>query len=247
MGTESVDEYCRKIETYLTRKNDGHLIRIVGPSFEVVSGWATQGVPIKVAFAGIDRYFERYYRKGPRRRPVKIDFCDADVLDVFDEWRRAVGVTATIHNLQLTIYNPQSILNPQSTIRNTGASLPAHLERVVRQLTSARVGGSLGTEFDALIDRVSVELDAARGKAGGLRGAERQALLDRLSVLDAELVQQARATLDASTQAALEREAGAELAGFRSGMTAAAFARAQTAAMDRLVRDRVKLPVVTFT
>ncbi len=93
MGTQPVDEYCREIETYLTRKNDGHLIRVVGPSFELVSRWAADGVPIKVAFAGIDRYFERYYRKGPRRRPVKIDFCEADVLDVFDEWRRAIGLT----------------------------------------------------------------------------------------------------------------------------------------------------------
>ena len=40
---------------------------------------------------GIDRYFERYYAKGPRRRPVRVEFCEADVLDVFDEWRRAVG------------------------------------------------------------------------------------------------------------------------------------------------------------
>src|SRR5262249_49462944 len=88
VGTEPV-EYCREIETYLCRKNDGHLIRVVGPSFEVVSGWEARGVPLKIAFEGIDRYFERYYRSGPRRRPVKIDFCDADVLDVFDEWKRA--------------------------------------------------------------------------------------------------------------------------------------------------------------
>ncbi len=93
VGTQPIDEYCREIETYLCRKNDGHLIRVVGPSFEVVSGWAAQGVPLKIALAGIDRYFERYYRKGPRRRPVKIDFCDADVLDVFDEWRRATGLS----------------------------------------------------------------------------------------------------------------------------------------------------------
>ncbi len=89
-----VAEYCREIETYLCRKNDGHLIRVVGPSFEIVSRWAIDGVPLKVALGGIDRYFERYYRKGPRRRPVRIDFCDADVRDVFDEWRRATGVSA---------------------------------------------------------------------------------------------------------------------------------------------------------
>ena len=86
------DEYCRDIEAYLCRKNDGHLIRIVGPSFERVCGWAGQGIPFKVACQGIDRYFEHYYAKGPRRRPVQIDFCEADVRDAFDAWRRAVGV-----------------------------------------------------------------------------------------------------------------------------------------------------------
>ncbi len=90
----NADDFCRSVEHYLTRKNDGHLVRIVGPSFDRVRGWAESGVPLKVVFAGIDRYFERYYAKGPRRRPVRIDFCEADVLDVFDEWRRAVGLSA---------------------------------------------------------------------------------------------------------------------------------------------------------
>ena len=91
---EDWDTYCRSVEAYLCRKNDGHLIRIVGPAFEQVCGWASRGVPLKVAQRGIDRYFERYYAKGARRRPVRIEFCEADVLDAFDEWRRAVGVPA---------------------------------------------------------------------------------------------------------------------------------------------------------
>ncbi|HMB78710.1 MAG TPA: hypothetical protein VKI43_01535, partial [Vicinamibacterales bacterium] len=152
MGTESVDEYCRAIETYLTRKNDGHLIRVVGPSFEVVSGWASQGVPLKIALAGIDRYFERYYRKGPRRRPVKIDFCDADVLEVFDEWRRATGAQSSVVSHQSSVDGHQSSVSSRQ-------SLPAHLERVLLRLTSARAGGSLGDAFDALIDRAAAELD----------------------------------------------------------------------------------------
>ena len=169
MGTQPIDEYCREIETYLCQKNDGHLIRVVGPSFGIVSGWAEQGVPLKIALAGIDRYFERYYRKGPRRRPVKIDFCDADVLDVFDEWRRATGIQSSVVSLQSPAPSPQS---PASSHQ----SLPAHLERVVLRLTSARAGGSLGDAFDALIDRAAAELDAARAKAGGLRGQARQSL-----------------------------------------------------------------------
>jgi len=244
VGTQPLDEYCREIETYLCQKNDGHLIRVVGPSFEVVSGWAEQGVPLKIALAGIDRYFERYYRKGPRRRPVKIDFCDADVLDVFDEWRRAVGVPTTPASSAASASS--EISNLQSAVSNKSVSLPSHLERVVLRLTSARAGGSLGDEFDALIDRAAAELDAARAKAGGLRGQARQSLLDRLIALDAELIQQARAALDEPTRAALLREAESELSGFRAGMTDAAFARARQAAMDRLVRERVKLPVVAF-
>jgi hypothetical protein len=88
------EDYCREVESYLCRKNDGHLIRVVGPAFEQVCGWASRGVPLKVTQRGIDRYFERYYARGERRRPVRIEFCEADVLDAFDEWRRAVGVPA---------------------------------------------------------------------------------------------------------------------------------------------------------
>ncbi len=114
------------------------------------------------------------------------------------------------------------------------------------RLTQARANGSLGDEFDALIDRAAAELDAARARAGGLRGEARQALLDRLAALDAEIVRQARATLDDGARSSLAREAEAELAGFKSGMTAEAFARARDAAIDRLVRERVRLPTIAF-
>ncbi len=91
------EEYCRQLESYLCRKNDGHLIRIVGPAFEQVCAWAERGIPLKLAMRGVDRYFERYYAKGPRRRPVRIEFCEADVLDVFDEWRRSGVGKACLH------------------------------------------------------------------------------------------------------------------------------------------------------
>jgi len=235
-----IAEYCREIETYLCRKNDGHLIRVVGPSFELVSAWAASGVPLKIAYAGIDRYFERYYRKGPRRRPVKIDFCEADVLDLFEEWRKALGVTqAAAEGHQSSVEgDPSAVVSRQS--------LPAHLERVVLRLSSARARGSLGDAFDSLIDRVSAELDAARSKAGGLRGAARRELVERLSTLDAELIRQARSGLDAADAASLARDAEDELAAFRSGMAPDAFARAREAATDRLVRERFALPTIAF-
>jgi hypothetical protein len=227
VGTQSVDEYCREIETYLCRKNDGHLIRVVGPSFDLVSGWAAEGVPLKVAFRGIDRYFERYYAKGARRRPVKIDFCEADVLDVFDEWRRALGLA--------------------TAAGSSSSSLPAHLSRVVLRLTEARANGALGAAFDDIIDRISRELDEARSKSQGLRGAARQALVDRLDALDAELLQAAKSSVDDEIAAELAREAEEQLASFRNTMPADAFERARRAATDRLIRDRLGLPVVAFT
>ena len=241
MDTEPVGDYCHEIEAYLCRKNDGHLVRVVGPSFDLVSGWAAQGIPLKVAFRGIDRYFERYYRKGPRRRPVRIDFCEADVLDVFDEWRRALGIPS-----ESPIPNPES---PESRVPNPEsrrASLPAHLERVVMRLSSARATGALGEGCDEVIDRVARELDAARAAAGGVRGDARRALLARLAELDADLLRAARASLDEAARGAIARDAEGELAGFRAGMTPDVYVRTLDQAIDRLTRERLRLPIVSF-
>jgi hypothetical protein len=217
------------------------LIRVVGPSFEVVSRWAASGVPLKVAFKGIDRYFERYYRKGPRRRPVKIDFCEADVLDVFDEWRRAIGLTAVAGD-------PSAPAEADTGERGNGSrgpSLRAHLERVLARLTTARVQGALGEEADGLLDRISADLDAARG-ACGVRGDARRALVARLSALDAELLELVKRTLPATDRAAVEADADAELAPFRSQMAPDAYARARATAVDRLVRERAGLPTISL-
>jgi len=233
-----IAEYCREIETYLCRKNDGHLIRVTGPSFDLVAGWAMQGVPLKVAWAGIDRCFERYYRKGPRRRPVKIDFCEADILDVFDEWRRAVGIS-----LQSPGVSPQS---PSPESPGPRHSLPAHLERVVLRLTEARAKGTLGPAFDALIDRAAAEFEVARTKPAGVRGEARQELIARLTALDADLLQQARALLDAPTRTALSNEVEESLAPFRAAMAPESLARARQSAFDALVRERLRLPRIAF-
>jgi hypothetical protein len=265
VGTEPVD-FCREIESYLCQKNDGHLVRVTGPSFDLVAGWAAKGIPLKIAFEGIDRYFERYYRKGPRRRPVRIDFCDADVLDAFDQWRRALGLPLlgrpggevgeadeaggasedgeAGEDGEGGRAAPPGVAAPEGTSRG---SLPAHLHRVVLRLTSARATGSLDEAFVSVVDRVARELDAARAAARGVRGEARQALLERLASLDAELLSEARRSLSPDTVSALAREAGDELSSFRDRMAADAYARAHAAAVDRLVRNRLKLPTITLT
>ena len=233
MGTEPAD-YCREIEAYLCRKNDGHLIRVVGPSFDLVAGWEAEGIPLKIAFQGIDRYVERYYRKGPRRRPVRIDFCDADVRDVFDEWRRAVGVAM-----------PPAAVDVGHASSRT-ASLPHHLERASLKLSTARATGTIGAEADEVIDRLSQELDAARAAANGLRGEARRELIARLTALDEELLRVALASIEVHVRDAIEREAEEELSAFRGRMPETAYLRACAAARDRLIRQRLGLPVLTY-
>lgn len=230
-----IADYCRQIETYLCLKNDGHLIRVVGPSFEMVSRWASDGVPLRVAFGGIDRYFERYYRKGPRRRPVRIDFCEADVLDVFDQWRRATGLTAS------------EAAEPDGRTRRRGPSLPEHLERVVLRLTNARARGTMGPDADALIDGMSRELDYARAAAGGVRGDARKALIERLAAADEALLAMARRAADGALLEEIRRETHMELSGIGEHMAADALARARERAIDRHVRERLGLPTITFS
>jgi hypothetical protein len=226
--------YCRGIEAFLCRKNDGHLIRVVGPSFELVSRWAERGVPFKIACQGIDRYFERYYRSGPRRRPIKIDFCEADVLDVFDEWRRATGVTQTHGDAQ-----------EQAAPSSRGPSLVEHLTRVIVKLTQARVSETLDATADPLIEALSTALDTAKRASRGLRGDAKKEMLARLAAADAEMLTRARARLSPATLGEISTEAGRELEPFRAQMTGEIFERAHARAVDRLVRERLNLPTIS--
>lgn len=224
-------EYCRELEAYLCRKNDGHLIRIAGPAFETVTGWATQGIPFKVACRGIDRYFERYYAKGPRRRPVRIEFCEADVLDAFDEWRRAVGVAM-----------PQDAEGEPS--RGSREGLPSHLERVIARLTVRRAGEA--TALEPMLEPVVRELDAIRATARGLRGEARARVLLRLEAIEQDLTETMRATASSSLLADVNREARQEVAPFASRMAPAERERATRACEDRLLRERAGLPRIRF-
>ena len=225
--------YCREIESYLCRRNGGHLIRIIGPAFEIVRGWAEQGVPLKVAYRGIDRTCDRDAAKPGRRRPVRIEFCEADVLDVFDEWKRAVGVARSL---------PDETTEDEGT-RSQG-TLPAHLERVVARLTALRAGED--RRLDGVLDDIVREVDGVRGRSKGLRGEARAALLERLRALDARLVEAARDVCDEPTVQRLEADADRELAPFRHRMPAEAYGHSKQACIDRLIREHLHLPTIAF-
>jgi hypothetical protein len=226
--------YCREIEAYLCRKNDGHLIRIVGPAFEQVSGWARDGIPITVVCAGIDRYFERYYRKGPRRRPVRVEFCEPDVRDAFDDWRRAVGVQAAADQ------SPQSASSGPRR-----PSLASHLERTAARLTALR-SSSGAAPLTAALEDAARSIDALQPDARTARGDARERLLERLAAIDRELSVRAIAALDADTRRRLDAEALQAIAPFRDRMPADAYQKACAAALERSVRVHFALPSIAF-
>ena len=227
-------EYCREIETYLCRKNEGHLVRIVGPAFEQVCGWANLGVPLKVAFRGIDQYCDRYYAKGSRRRPVRIEFCEADILDLFDAWRRAIGVSQATQN---------SAADDGPSKR---PSLAKHLARAVARLTPLRAGGGRSPAFGERIDAVIRRLDVLAGETRSVRGDARAAVVEELRSLDQKLMDAVRAEAPTELIAALQTEADGELTPFRARMPHQEFERAHAAAVDRLLRDAFGLPVLAY-
>jgi hypothetical protein len=226
-----LSEYCRELEAYLCRKNGGHLIRIVGPAFERVSGWAERGVPLAVAFRGIDRYCERIELKGTRRRPVRIEFCEADIFDIFDDWRRSVGIV-------------QAQAAAEATAPPRKPALTEHLERVVARLVGSRAPRS--PAFERHVEALLAEIDRLSGESKKSRGDARAAILDRLAELDKGLLRMATAELDDAAVTAARREAEAELAPFGSRLSPEMRAQAVEAAFERHVRDTLGLPMVRY-
>jgi hypothetical protein len=227
-ATNDYSDYCRQLEAFLCQRNGGHLIRIAGPAFDQVRGWAEQGVPLQVAFRGIDRYLERSSARGSRRRPVRIEFCEADILELFDDWRRAVGVTRSA---------------PEASAAKKPA-LAAHLERAVARLIARRAPRS--PAFEQQVEAVLAELDRLSAAARNARGEARAAIIERLASLDRELMQAAIADLDSDSATVARREAEAELAPFAARMAPDAHARGVEAAFERLVRESLGLPTIVY-
>ena len=230
--------YVRDIEAYLCQKNGGHLIRVVGPAFELVRGWASAGVPLKVALRGIDRCCQRRQARAGRRRPIRIEFCEADVLDAFDEWRRAVGVaTQTADHGSGPPGEPAPARKP---------ALAAHIDRAIARLAHLRGVGSASTPLHHEIDRVIRALEEIVPTAARVRGEARAAIASELARLDGALLDTAVADLDGPRVATLRAEAADELAPFGTRMPADARARAREAAFRRLVREAAGLPTLTY-
>jgi hypothetical protein len=252
MDVVDVGEYCRIVEDHLTRVNGGHLVRIVGPAFDLVRQWAESGIPASVVFRGIDRKAERH-RLGRAKRPLRLEFCEADVREVYRHWRRAVG-----------LFGIDEAGNGQSD-REGGAdagaadihageqearrrpSLTRHLDRAIERFSRAMARVDIPDDLRAALEPLLQELVDARAAATGARGDARDEIVRRLHPIDERLSGALRSFAPAEARETTRLEAETELAAYRNRLAGDAWPRAVSANADRLLRDRYGLPTLTGT
>ena len=223
-------EYCRAVETYLCKKNRGHLIRLVGPAFELVRRWAEQGLPLKIGMRGIDARVTRHeaMNKNSRRYPLHIEFCENDVLRAFDDWRRAVGSTIDVDR--------------RSDNRATAKSLPKHLTSVMLRLTACLMNPEPWPGLHVVLNRVVRALNELREQAKTARGSVRSDLLRSLQTLDGVMMRDIRVGAAAATIKAVETEVATELSAFRERMSQSAYEEATKLAVEQHLRVQLGLP-----
>ena len=247
MAQADLGEYCRRIEDHLTRANAGHLVRIVGPGFELVRGWADAGVPLSVVYRGIDLKAERH-REGASKRPLRIEFCAGDVQAIFDQWRRAVGI--------MSIGDDRDGIEAEGAVDSAVAkdeasdappkrrSISRHLDRAIDRLSRAAARMDVAEGLREECTRLLQALSTIREGSARLRGDARTEVEAALSALDAQLSEAARRHAAPEWMDSIRAEAAADLAPFRTRLPAEAWDRSMNITIDRLLRDRLGLPAL---
>jgi hypothetical protein len=216
--------------------NEGQIIRVVGPAFELVREWALEGMPLSVVTHGIDLKAERH-RAGRSTRPLRLEFCEADVRQVYTRWRRAVGLTGSGADTEVSSDGQESEKRP---------SLSRQVDRALDKLS--RVAGRLDLpeSFREAVGQAINELSIIRDAVRTTRGEARRALTSRLSPIDTALLGAGRAALSTEVLDRLRRAAEADLAAYRLRLAADVWRRGVDRALDQLVRDHVGLPTLSF-
>ncbi|MCC7008414.1 MAG: hypothetical protein IT184_06325 [Acidobacteria bacterium] len=234
-----VGEYCRALEAHLTRVNDGQIIRIVGPAFELARGWAREGIPLSIVCHGIDRKAERH-NAGQARRALRLEFCEADVIATYERWRRAIGLRRS----SLPSTNEPVADDDAAEPERRSGSVTRQLDRAMDRLS--RVAGRLDRSeaFREAVTGVCQDLSTLREAVRGSRGAARAALLARLPAIDEAVLAAARAEVGEESVRALGELAAGELAPFRGRLTPAAWDQSVAISTSRLLRDQLDLPTI---
>jgi hypothetical protein len=249
MTPENLGDYCRQVEQHLTRVNGGHLVRVVGPGFELVRDWAEAGIPLTVVFRGIELKADRH-RMGASRRPLRIEFCDADVRETYDSWRRAIGVGPGEGGDEPAPRDADPAATPVGNPVGTDGesskrpSLSKHLMRAIDRLTRAAGRLDLPEALRDVLGGALTELTGLREVAASARGKAREELAGRLAALDQRFLDAIRGAVPADVMQAVTAAAEVELAAYRGRLAGDAWQKAVDATVDRLLRDRFGLPTI---
>lgn len=248
MGTASVADYCRAVETHLTRVNGGHLVRIVGPGFALVREWESSGIPLSIVQRAIDQKAERHKQGAAGRsgRPLRIEFCEIDVRELFEDWKRAIGIAALPDDATPSGAETEHAVAGVDAVVPSSRRQPLskHLERVSDKLSRLLGRQDLPEPFLERVNATISVVAAARDRARTARGAARDEIVAVLRPLDVEIMAAARLVPTAAERDAMQRQAEDELGAYRSRLSPNAWETALTATKDRLLRERWSLPVI---
>ena len=111
------------------------------------------GVPLAARSSGSRIGTVAHYAKGPKRRPVRVEFCEG----------APAGHPGVLRRLA-SRRRPAS-QGTREGGRQDRESLPAHMERVTTRLTACRGGRRFPAALDALIEAITRELDRERARA----------------------------------------------------------------------------------
>ena len=170
---------------------------------------------------------------------MRIEFCEADVLDAFDDWRRAVGVARVV---------PDSAGGPDVEEPQPGArprkSLASQIESALARLTVMRGSDKAGPRFGAALDAAvrAARCAAARSRARARRGPRRA---------DAAACRRSKSELaDAGDRVARRRRSASRSrrkptrssSRFATRMPDDAYRQSRRQSLQRLVRQHFGLP-----
>lgn len=234
-----VGAYCRHVEDFLATVNEGHLVRIVGPAFELVRGWALEGIPLSLVCDGIRLKAERAERQraGRTRRALRLEFCEADVRAAYEQWRHAVGLGSA---------GPGAAEAPDAADRPARRpSLAQAVDRAIERI--ARVAGRLDlpSSFREALDACVEDLGAIRLAAKSARGADRAPLLARAAIVDQRMIAAAREAAGPEVIETARAAAQRDLSSYRDRFSGEQWARSVAACVDRTLRSHFGLPTLS--
>jgi hypothetical protein len=160
-----------------------------------------------------------------------LEFCEADVREAFDNWRRAVGV-----------WHQAPVEGPDEPAGARKSSLGRDLDRATERMSRALGRLDLPEEVREAVSAVIAALGQIREDARHLRGAARQSIDPRLAQVDRAIGEIAWSAAGDVEVERTRAQAEHELIVYRPRLSDDVWRKSVMVTVDRLLRDRLNLP-----